>query len=175
MCNELGQWVVVVKCSKLRNLFPGPGSNCGRHRQLSSSDAWYMTCNYLPGQGGYAAWSASPPPKFPCLHRPCLCRLCSLCFGAYVCALSGAGGRKPKRHPYLQCSSWFRCCRRRCRRRFRCRCRCRSRRGSRWGGSPRTTAPARHYNCSPQRDQRFSPRECSASRPFCQSRAHRLV
>ena len=18
--------------------------------------AWYMTCNYLPGQGGYAAW-----------------------------------------------------------------------------------------------------------------------
>ena len=54
--SNVGQWLVVVKGSKLRNLFLGPGLNCGRHHPLSSSGAWYMTCNYLPVQGGYAAW-----------------------------------------------------------------------------------------------------------------------
>ena len=131
--SEVGQWLVVVKGSKLWNLVPAPGLNCGRHHPVSSSGAWYMTCSYLPVQGGCAAWWGVLPSKLSRLHCPCFCRWWPLCLGACACALSCAGGREPKRHPYRQCCSWCCWCRRRRRRRCRCRCCCWG--CSRWGCS----------------------------------------
>ena len=63
---KVGQLPVVLKGSSLRNLFVWQGSNCGLHYPLLSSGAWYMACNYLPVQGGHAAW-------WPCLLAKLLC------------------------------------------------------------------------------------------------------
>ena len=52
---QVGQLLVVVKGSNLLNLFLWLVLSCGRYHPLPSPGAWYMACNYLPVQGGYAA------------------------------------------------------------------------------------------------------------------------